>query len=154
MEMFRGLTSVNIDDKGRITIPSHHRKNIMDDANGALVLTIDTEDRCLLLYTLPHWKVIEAKLAQLPSFHPVTRRIQRLLVGHATELELDRNGRILLSPLLREYAGLDKTVMLVGQGNKIELWGESQWQTGRDRWLSEGMDENSGVPAELLSLSL
>ncbi len=152
--MFRGLTSVNIDDKGRITIPSHHRTSIMDEANGALVLTIDTEDRCLLLYPMPHWQVIEEKLGQLPSFHPVTRRIQRLLVGHATELELDRNGRILLPTLLREYAGLDKTVMLVGQGNKIELWGESQWQIGRDRWLSEGMDENSGAPAELLTLSL
>src|SRR3990167_11170332 len=113
MEMFRGLTSVNIDDKGRITIPSHHRTSIMDEANGALVLTIDTEDRCLLLYPLPHWKVIEEKLGQLPSFHPVTRRIQRLLIGHATELELDRNGRILIPSLLREYSHFFQTLTWV-----------------------------------------
>lgn len=152
--MFRGLTTLNIDDKGRVTIPSHHRTRIMDEANGELVLTIDTEDRCLLLYPMPHWQVIEDKLGQLPSFHPETRRIQRLLIGHATECLLDRHGRVLLPPLLREYAGLDKVVMSVGQGKKIELWGESQWQMGRDRWLSEGMDGNSGVPGELLSISL
>ena len=91
---------------------------------------------------------------QLPTFNPATRRIQRLLIGHATDLSLDRHGRILLPPLLREYAGLDKTIMLVGQGNKFEIWGESQWESGRDGWLAEGMDDSGGVPPELTMLSL
>lgn len=152
--MFRGLAAVNIDDKGRITVPTQYRKFIGEESNNQLILTIDTEDKCLLLYPIGHWKVIEQKLEQLPSFHPATRRIQRLLIGHANELELDRHGRILIPPLLREYAGIDKTVMLVGQGKKFELWSESQWQVNRDSWLSVDMSENSDVPPELLSISL
>lgn len=152
--MFRGITSVNIDAKGRITIPAHHRQVIMEEAHGQLVLTIDTEDRCLLLYTYPVWQEIEQKLTQLPTFHPATRRIQRLLIGHATELDLDRQGRILLPPLLRDYAGLNRTIVLVGQGRKIELWGENQWQLGRESWLAESMHESSGIPSELETVSL
>lgn len=151
--MFRGLNSVSIDEKGRITIPTQYRKLIMDDKS-LLVITIDTEDRCLLLYPLTQWKIIEGKLEQLPSFHPATRRIQRLLIGHATELELDRQGRILIPPLLREHAGLDRSVMLVGQGKKFELWGEGQWQVHRSAWLAEDLHDTSKLPSELISLSL
>ena len=119
------------------------------------MVTIDTEDRCLLLYPLPQWRIIEARLAELPTFQPATRRIQRLLIGHATELEMDGQSRILLPPLLREYAGLDKTIMLVGQGKRFEIWGESQWQMHRDAWLAEGIgDGGTGIPPELTSLSL
>lgn len=152
--MFRGLTALNIDEKGRIIIPAHYRKTIMDDGGGRLILTIDTEDCCLLLYTYPIWQEIEQKLGQLPSFQPLYRRIQRLLIGHATETDIDRHGRILLPPLLRHYAGLEKTVMLVGQGKKIEIWSETQWHLSRDAWLAENLDENSSLPPELLSLTL
>lgn len=153
--MFRGLNSLNMDVKGRVTIPTQYRQAVTDEANGQLVITIDTEDRCLLLYPLPQWRTIEERLEELPTFQPAARRIQRLLIGHATELELDRNGRILLPSLLREYAGLDKTVMLVGQGKRFEIWGDSQWQMHRDAWLAEGMGEGgAGVPPELTSLSL
>ncbi len=153
--MFRGLNSLNMDVKGRVTIPTQYRQAVTEEANGQLVITIDTEDRCLLLYPLPQWRTIEERLEQLPTFQPAARRIQRLLIGHATELELDRNGRILLPALLREYAGLDKTVMLVGQGKRFEIWGDSQWQMHRDAWLAEGMGEDgAGVPPELTSLSL
>lgn len=153
--MFRGLTSLNLDVKGRIIVPAQYRQAIMDEANGQLVITIDTEDRCLLLYPLAQWRVIEERLESLPAFQPAARRIQRLLIGHATELEVDRNGRILLPPLLREYAGLDKTVMMVGQGKRFEIWGESQWELHRDGWLAEGIGESDGgVPPELASLCL
>lgn len=152
--MFRGLAACSIDVKGRVTVPSNYRKILMEEAGGQLVVTIDTEARCLLLYPLSRWLTIEEELERLPSFQPATRRIQRLLIGHATDLELDRQGRILLPPLLREYAGLDKTVMLVGQGKKVEIWGESQWQLGRDSWLSEGVEESGGIPLELQSLAL
>ncbi len=152
--MFRGISAINIDAKGRVTIPAHQRAIISEQAQGECVLTIDTEERCLLLYAAPQWQEIEQKLVQLPTFNPATRRIQRLLIGHATDLSLDRHGRILLPPLLREYAGLDKTIMLVGQGNKFEIWGESQWESGRDGWLAEGMDDSGGVPPELTMLSL
>jgi len=155
--MLRGLAAVNIDAKGRITIPAQYRELLLAEAQGKLVVTIDTEERVLLLYPAPAWQQIEDELSQLPSFNPGVRRVQRLLIGHATDLEMDRHGRILLPALLREYAGLDKTIMLVGQGKKFEIWGESQWQMARDSWLAEGMDDDesgAGVPMELSSLSL
>ena len=153
--MFRGLTSLNMDVKGRVIVPAQYRHAITKEANGQLVITIDTEDRCLLLYPLPQWRIIEERLSDLPTFQPSARRIQRLLIGHATELELDGQSRILLPPLLREYAGLDKTIMLVGQGKRFEIWGESQWQMHRDAWLAEGIgDSGTGIPPELTSLSL
>ncbi len=153
--MFRGLTAISIDEKGRITIPSQYRKTIEGEkAGNELVVTIDPEDRCLLLYPSQQWQIIEEKLQELPSLDPASRRIQRLLMGHATDLKLDRHGRIILPPLLREYAGLDKTIMLVGQGKKFEIWGEAQWHLGRASWLADGLSEDSKVPEELASLVL
>lgn len=150
--MFRGLTNINLDAKGRLAIPKRYRETVQE--SGELVVTIDTESQCLLLYPFPVWEEIETKLQALPSFNPATRRIQRLLIGHATELEMDKQGRILVPPLLREYAGLEKAVMLVGQGRKFELWGDAQWHSGRDAWLSEKVSDDGEVPPELNSLSL
>ncbi len=152
--MFRGLSSINLDAKGRMAMPARYRAALEQDAQGLLVLTIDTEQPCLLLYPHHQWEVIEAKLEALSSFNPATRRIQRLLIGHATELEMDGSGRILLPTLLREYAGLDRCVMLVGQGKKFELWGEAQWQQGREAWLKEPIDNEKGIPVELQNISL
>src|SRR3990167_2840608 len=153
--MFRGLNAIAIDDKGRLAVPARYRDLVQDEADGILVVTIDTEERCLLLYSYPQGEEIELKLQALPSFHPATRRIQRLLIGHATEVEMDRNGRILLPSLLREYAGIDRSVMLVGQGNKFEIWGESQWELAREGWIAQGLSDDDGeVPDELRSISL
>ena len=151
--MFRGINAINVDAKGRMSIPTRYRQRLLDNAQGQLVLTIDTEEECLLLYPLSAWEAIEAKIEALPSFNKVTRRIQRLLLGHATELEMDKNGRILLPPLLREYASLDKRVILLGQGKKFELWDEEAWQNQRDHWLREELSDE-GLPDELDSLAL
>ena len=97
--MFRGLNAVNLDAKGRMSIPMRYRSKL-EDAKNQLIVTIDTEDACLLLYPLPEWEFLENKIEQLPSFNNTARRIQRLLIGHATEVELDSNGRILLPALI------------------------------------------------------
>lgn len=152
--MFRGVTGINIDVKGRIVMPTRYRDRLLLESRGCVVLTIDTEERCLLLYPIAAWEEIESKLAALPSFNPAARRIQRLLIGHATETELDAHGRILLPPLLREYAELSKKAMLVGQGKKFELWDEEHWQARRSEWLDEESSNNSGLPEEVKSLSL
>lgn len=153
--MFSGLTAVSIDPKGRITIPSQYRDRILEHEHGRLVVTIDTEDRCLLMYPQSQWLQILDKLEQLPTFHRASRRIKRLLIGHAVELELDRQGRVLLPQILRDYAGVDKTVMVVGQGKKFELWGENQWQLGRDSWLAEDLGgDDEPMPPELMTLTL
>ncbi len=153
--MFRGVNGVNIDVKGRIVMPTRYRERLQHESNGSIVLTIDTDEKCLLLYPLTAWEEIESKLAQLPSFNPAARRIQRLLIGHATEVEIDTHGRILVPPLLREYAGLTKLAMLVGQGKKFELWDEQHWQERRGQWLAEESGKDSTLlPDEVKSLSL
>ncbi len=151
--MFRGINAIQVDDKGRMAIPTRYRHQLQTDAKAALILTIDTEERCLLLYPLPEWEVLEKKVQALPSFNKQARRIQRLLIGHATEVELDSHGRILLAPPLREYANLQKKAMLVGQGKKFEIWDEVRWHETREDWMKEGLG-NGPLPPELESLSL
>jgi len=124
----------------------------MSHCDGQLVVTVD-RDHCLLLYPLPEWEILERKLVKLPSLNKQARRLQRLLIGHATEMELDGNGRILLPPPLRDFAELDKRIVLIGQGNKFEIWNEAQWAERRDQWLNE-VDGEEDLPTELESLSL
>ena len=150
--MFRGVNSLTLDSKGRLAIPTRYRDTLTRVCNGQLVLTVD-RDHCLLLYPLPEWEEIEHKLVKLPSFNVQARRLQRLLIGHATECELDSSGRILLPPPLREFAGLQKAVVLIGQGNKFEVWDEGAWNARRAEWLAAGQ-EAEALPAELGSLSL
>jgi len=125
--MFRGATLVNLDSKGRIAIPVRYRNLLLEESQGQMVCTIDLHQPCLLLYTLPEWEIIEQKLSRLSSMIPAERRIQRLLLGHASECQMDSAGRLLLASTLRQHAGLNKEVMLVGQFNKFELWDEQTW---------------------------
>lgn len=155
--MFRGITSINLDAKGRLAIPSRYRDCVSKNQTGEaqLVITIDTHSPCLLLYPIQEWEIIENKLQNLSSFNQATRRIQRLLIGHATELEIDSAGRILVPPLLRDYANLNKEVMFVGQGRKFELWDKQKWHEKRDLWLQEELQmSEEQMPSELLDISL
>ena len=151
--MYRGINAINIDGKGRLAIPARYRDALGQDGN-ALVVTIDTEETCLLLYPAKEWQVIEDNLQRLPSFNPAARRIQRLLIGHATDVELDGNGRILLPALLRDYAQFSKRVVLIGQGNKFEVWDEVIWQSKREQWLAAESSGDNGLPEELKTFSL
>ena len=152
--MFRGVNGIHVDAKGRMVMPTRYRDRLQLESEGHVVMTIDTEERCLLLYPLPAWEEIENKLAALPSFNAVARRIQRLLIGHATESELDTQGRILIPPLLREYADIKKNIMLVGQGKKFEIWDDEHWQVKRSQWLEEGSLNEDDLPDEMKTLSL
>lgn len=152
--MFRGINAIHIDDKGRLAIPTRYRHPLEVGAKGQLIVTIDTESRCLLLYPLPAWETIEQKIEALSSFNPVSRRIQRLLIGHATEAPLDKQGRILLPQPLRDYAGLQKNAILVGQGKKFEIWDEVSWNDTRDQWIQLGVENSGPLPVELENLSL
>lgn len=151
--MFRGAVTINIDAKGRMAMPMRFRDMCTLVSAGKLVITIDTEEACLMIYPLPEWELIQAKLEKLPSFNPEARRIQRLLIGHATDVELDGNGRILLPAVLRDYAQLDKKAILLGQGKKIELWSESLWNGRRDEYLQIA-SKASELPDALHELSL
>ena len=131
-------------------MPTRYREQIAARCDGQIVVTVD-KDYCLLIYPFTDWEELEHKLVRLPSMNKIARRILRIMVGYATEVDMDTNGRILLSHELRDFAGLDKQAILLGQGNKFELWDEKRWSEKRDAWLSE--DEDMNLPPELESLS-
>ncbi len=149
--MFRGATKVTLDAKGRLAIPTRYRERIATRCDGQLVVTLD-KDHCLLVYPLPDWEEIERKLVRLPSLQKRTREMQRIMLGYATEVDVDGAGRILLSRELREVAGLERQAMLIGQGHKFELWNEERWNAIRDDWLNT--EDDGELPPELESLSL
>jgi len=150
--MFRGASKITLDAKGRMAMPTRYRDRLSDRSDGRLVVTVD-RDYCLLIYPYPDWEEVERKLMRLPSLNARARKLQRLMVGYATELDLDGHGRILLPRELREFAGLDRQAILIGQGNKFELWDEDSWSAKRDQWL-QADDDSVDLPSELESLSL
>jgi MraZ protein len=146
-KMFRGASKLTLDVKGRLVMPSRYRDRLQEICGGKLVITVG-QDHCLMLYPVPRWEEIERRLMALPSLNPSARRLQRLMVGHATDLELDAHGRLLLPPKLRELAMLTRDAMLIGQGERFELWDEARW----DALATE--DGTTVLPAELESLAL
>ena len=147
--MFIGSYAITMDAKGRMAIPAKVRDTLASICDGRLVVTAHTEERCLLVYPEPQWADLQPKIEALPNIHRKARRMQRLLLGYATPLELDGNGRVLLPQTLRDYAGLEKKLMLIGQGKKLELWSEAGWYDE----LETG-DDDVSMPDEGLSLSL
>ena len=152
MLKFRGVFNLSLDAKGRIVLPARYRERLLEVCDSQLVITIDTDQPCLLIYPLGEWELIEEKIEALPSFNPTTRRIQRLLIGHATDVEIDSSGRTLLSNPLREYAQLDRKVVLIGQGKKFELWDEALWAKRMGEWLGDKSD--AAMPEALAEITL
>jgi len=150
MDKFQGAVQLNLDSKGRLAIPARHRDVLLSECGGNLVLTADV-DGCLLVYPQQEWQPIRDKLLKLSALNPKIRALQRLLVGNAEDVLMDNAGRVLISPNLRNYAVLDKRVMLVGQGNKFELWDDAKWQAQQDTSLSFMSGE---LPSELEGFSL
>lgn len=140
---------MSVDAKGRLALPARYRERILEAAAGAVVLTINPRDLCLWLYPLPEWEQIEAKLATLPDFDKPTRRIKQMMRGYAQDCELDTQGRILISQELRSIAGIDRKVILSGQGNKFEVWNEDTWTRARDEWIAD-IDNKDGEPSQAL----
>ena len=149
-KLFRGFNPINIDEKGRLAVPTRYRAELRECCDQQLVVTV-SPDKCLLLYPLPEWEEIERKFSKLSSLDKKVKRLQRLLIGHATECELDAQGRVLISEPLRNFASLEKRVVLVGQGNKFEIWDEDTWNRSRDEWLAE--DSMDDLSPELASIS-
>jgi MraZ protein len=151
--MFRGATKVTLDEKGRVVIPTHQRERLKARGEGQVVVTTDHKDPCLLIYGLPDWEPIQSRIMAMNVLAPQARRLQRLMVGHATDIQLDSSGRLLLSAELREYAGLERGAMLLGQGTHLELWDEARWYERRDQWLkSEQTADTPAAAPDSLSL--
>ncbi len=125
--MFRGANSINLDSKGRIAIPSKYRNGIVESCESHMIITCDPYDNCLLIFPLHHWEVAEADLQSLSNSKPLHRRLKRIMLAHASEVDMDSSGRLLIPSVLRDRAQLDKEVMLIGQGKTFQLWNEAQW---------------------------
>jgi len=123
-----------------------------ESAGGKFCATVHP-DVCLMLYPLHEWGPVQRKVMKLSNMNKRARDLQRLIIGYAAELEMDTNGRVLLPPSLRDFAKLDKRVVLIGVGNKFELWDEDRWNERQNAWLAEG-DNESSLSEELEQLSL
>lgn len=145
--MFQGSQSINVDAKGRLAVPSRYREVLSAVCEGRLVVTANPYERCLNIYPEPQWLEVKAKIEALPNSNKKVRRLQRLVLGNASELDMDGNGRLLLPQTLRDYAALDKKAMLVGLGEKAELWSEQGWNAMLDE------DDDDPMPDEMKGLS-
>jgi MraZ protein len=150
--MFRGVHNLSVDAKGRIKIPTRHQTQIDEICNGKMVLSIHPDDQCLLLYGLKDWQILEEKISHLPSLNIHTKRLKRKLIGFATDCELDGAARILIPATLKNYANIDKKIIMSGQGNNFELWDENTW----DEQLSEldKLSATAAIPTQIADLSL
>ena len=143
-----------MDAKGRFAIPVRYRDAFPSLRDLALVITVNPWDRALWLYPLDEWELIETKLSPLTDFDKQSRRTKQIMRGYATDCLCDGQGGVLLPLELREIAGIDKQAVLLGQGNKLELWDGGLWQAERDSWLKD-VGQGSGAPSSALeSLSL
>ena len=150
-KMFRGANNLTLDSKGRMALPMRYRGALQERCGGNLVVTVDRA-RCLLVYPLPEWESVQEDIMNLPSQFPEARELQRLMVGYATDLEIDSQGRVLLPANLREFARLQKDCVLLGQGKKFELWDEAAFNERRDGWL--GSAGSGDIPLQLQALKL
>ena len=142
--MFQGETAITVDDKGRMAVPTAHR-DLVARAGNRLVLTYNPFDAgCLWLYAEQEWERVRDEVMAKPNTQHVVRTLQQKLVGSAAHLELDGNGRISLPPSHRNAVGIEKKAVLMGMGDKFELWSEQAHraliqQTLSDEDLGDGL---------------
>ncbi|MGR9045902.1 MAG: division/cell wall cluster transcriptional repressor MraZ [Gammaproteobacteria bacterium] len=154
--MFRGISAINLDVKGRLAIPTRYREELLDCCDRQLVVTVAVDERCigehgcLWLYPLPEWEKLELTISKLPTLNKMAGKLRRFLIGNASECEMDAQGRLLLPEKLRTFAAMDKKIVLVGQLNKFEIWNEEAWTAKEAQWLAG--DDNDGLE-ELESIS-
>ena len=153
--MFRGVTAINLDAKGRFAIPTRYREELQDCCDHQLVVTVAMNEKCvgepgcLWLYPLPEWEKLELTVSKLPTLNKMAGKLRRFLIGNATETEMDGQGRLLLSDKLRKFAGMEKKLILVGQLNKFEIWNEDAWNAKENEWMNadddDGLDELENI---------
>ena len=137
-----------------MALPTRYREELHERCGGSMVVTVNnTSDHCLWMYPLDEWEQVERKINNLSSFNPQHVRLKRFFVGYASDVEMDKTGRILLPPSLREFARIDKEVYFIGQGNKFEIWSAKDWASSCDLWLNQSdVDEPPSSEMEVLQL--
>ena len=152
--MFRGNHPLKMDAKGRLSMPTRYRGALAEKCGGRMIATVGLHERCLMIYPSSDWQAIEDDLHRLPAVDQKAQRLRRLLIGNASDCDMDSHGRILIPPVLRDFAGLERRVQMVGQGRKFELWGGSAWSRHLDELLGQVDDLVDRPSEELRSLNL
>lgn len=141
--MFGGVSYLSLDLKSRIAIPARYRDVIENKYDGRLVVTLESP-QCLILYPEDTWITVREKIQGLSTgFHPLVKSYQRLVLGYAETTELDKAGRVLLPSGLKKLVNLNKDVVLVGLGNRFELWDNAKWYEETNRALQVSPDDLS-----------
>lgn len=154
--MFRGTNTINLDDKGRIAIPTKYREELQECCERQLIVTMALNEQCngergcLWLYPIPEWEKIEQKIIKLPTANKMAGKLRRFLIGSAFECEMDAQGRLMLPEKLRKFASLDKKVVLIGQLNKFEIWNEEAWKVKEEEFFGGGDDDNDDADREVI----
>ena len=135
--VFQGASALNLDAKGRMSVPAKHRDALLLQGDGRVTLT-KHPDGCLLVFPRPEWEAFRSRVAQLPMDAHWWRRI---FLGNAAEIELDGSGRILISPELRGAANLEREIILLGMGSHLELWDAQIYSTKVQAAIAQGLPE-------------
>lgn len=125
--MFFGKSTLTLDSKGRIAIPARYREQLFDLCEGKLVVTYNPAERCLPIYPYEEWRQCVRKMQAVPDQSAQVRKLQRLIYSFTHEVDMDASGRLLIPQDSREEVGLVKNAVLIGHGEKFELWDESSW---------------------------
>jgi MraZ protein len=131
--VFLGSFEHTLDEKGRVSLPIKFREILSAKGDTRLVLTgnVDPGGSCLVAYPIQEWQAFQDRIAALPQFDEAVIRLKRLHIAGASEILPDKQGRILIPPLLREYAGLEGPVVFAGLGANIEIWDRARWEEAR-----------------------
>lgn len=135
--MFQGASALNLDAKGRMSIPTRHRDALQMQGEGSVTLT-KHPDGCLLLFPRAEWETFRARVAQLPMDAHWWRRI---FLGNASDIEIDGSGRLLISPELRAAAGIERELVLLGMGSHLEVWDAKTYADKEQAAIAQGMPE-------------
>ena len=156
--MLRGSESLKLDGKGRFALPMRMRDAVKAYGGSQMVMTISNSspaDRCLWLFPLPEWEITEKKIADLPTFNRQAQLLKRYVLGNANEVSMDEStGRILIPKILREELRGTNEVMLVGAGNKYEIWPKANWGSGKEDFDNMDWYDNSWLPEDQKDLML
>lgn len=135
--MFSGNIDITLDERGRMAMPMRYRDSFRDRSGGRLVITVARHDPCLDVYAECDWEVIFNELAELDDDDLGNRRRQLKLIGSASEVELDANGRVVIPQRLRDYADLEKKAVVVGLPGRLQLWNDEKWDRQYSQWRAD-----------------
>lgn len=145
--MFRNFSPINLDEKNRFSIPTKYRETVKALCASQFVITVAVDEECagirgcLWIFPRPEFERVEAQILQIKNSSRVGRKLRHFLIGYSVECEMDNQGRILIPEALRNFASLDKRIVLVGQINRFELWNEEAWKNKEAEFLEGASQE-------------